>query len=170
MPTIRRVLTTVALITCVSSTASAQRLPTDTELHAAACIPVMHWAVGVETQALAEMRVPADAPKQEQDLAAKVRANLTQQLADSQSALARLQAYLLPRLTLLEPVAIAAAQSRGDADVRELTSLTARCASCVDQAAAKTPTKPDYSACEYCKHPVVQDRLFSCKNPTWLPF
>lgn len=133
---------------------------------------MMQWAVGVARKALAEISVPADAPKQEQDLAAKLKAGVTQQLAESQSALARLQAYLLPRLMQLDAIAIAAAQSRGDADVRELLNMQAQCDACVARAREKTPAKPDDSACREseCKRPAAQDRLQACKNPAWLPF
>lgn len=107
--------------------ARGQQMPTNTELHAAACIPMMQWGVGVARQALAESEqslvaaraLPAVQQARPEYLEG-LRRGATEQLEGTESALKRLQAYLMPRLTTLDPLAIVAANNLGKADVREL--------------------------------------------------
>ena len=82
-------------------------MPTNTELHAAACIPMMQWGVGVARQALAESEQSLAAaralPAVQQagpEYLEGLRRGATEQLEGTESALKRLQAYLMPRLTL----------------------------------------------------------------------
>lgn len=159
--------------------ARAQQMPTDTELHAAACIPMMQWGVSVASRGLAEAEQGIAAtralPSNQQvglDFLEWERRTAADMLEKSDSALKRLQAYLIPRLASLDPLAVLTANSRGAADVQELQGITSACTVCSQAANTKNPAKPDYSSCRAneCEHKPVQDRLLSCGNPTWLPF
>jgi hypothetical protein len=99
--------------------ARGQQMPTDTEWHAAACTPMMEWGVGVARQALAESEQSLAAaralPAVQQagpEYLEGLRRDAAEQLAGTESALKRLQAYLMPHLTTLDPLAIVAANSR----------------------------------------------------------
>jgi hypothetical protein len=185
----RSLMALVVLI--LSSIALAQdqgRLPTDTELHAAACNPMMQWGVDIGRQMVAGYdkeitAIQALPPDQQGNLAffEKARRDAAQKLAESESALNRLRAYLLPRWMSLDAFAMLEATERGKADIQSLSAIADRCDACQKQALAKAnpgpgPPKqlPEWLAMSVCGnecgHQPVQDRFESCRNPTWLPF
>jgi hypothetical protein len=155
------------------------RMPTDTELHAAACIPMVQFQLSLSREMLnsfdknlsATMALP---PEQRYGLETlqKGRQEAAQGVTETESALNRLQAYLLPRLMTLDALSIVAATNRGKADVQEIKSFADSCGTCTDAAITKNPQAPDYNACRAneCKHLPVQDRAAACRNPSWLPF
>ena len=167
----------------LSSPALAQeRMPTDTELHALACVPLMNWSVAYlhDTHAAidSELARVRGLPEEQQSSAyvnyLKEQSSKALQVAqDDHSALDRLKAYILPRYASIDPVAGTAAMNRGKADAEEIQAYYHRCAACAQGAFEKNPGHPEAAdACRQneCKRPSVQDRLESCRNPTWLPF
>jgi hypothetical protein len=177
----RRVLTVVVLLamTLPVTAQTPERIPTDTELHAAACIPIMQWAVESSRKAVAEydsniaatLALPAD-QRINLDYLKKGREEAAQLWRDSDSALKRLQAYLLPRYMSLDSLSIIAATNRGKADVQEMQTFIDSCSACEQAATAKNPAAPDFNACaaNECKRQPPRDRLIACQNPNWLPF
>lgn len=143
-------------------------VPTDAELRTAYCIPVITRELSDTKQAAAEAEHQANGPGTAtygaQDKFLQVLAGLKNRIAELESALKRLEAYLLPRVSQRDPIALAAAQKRGEADYQELMGgeCGARCMAGSDA---------DLSVClNSCVSPGLVTRVKACKNPTWLPF
>lgn len=174
-------LALILLATGLTSTPAQiqERIPTDIELHAAACIPMMQWGVRTSREALTEIEqgiatIRARPPEQQfaLEIAEGQRRDAAKALETTDSALKRLQAYLLPRLMTLDAFSVMAANNRGEADVQELERNVDACNACSQAAIHRNPTKPDFAACaaNECNLKPVNDRLAACRNPSWLPF
>jgi hypothetical protein len=93
-------------------------------------------------------------------------------IAKLESTLNRLQLYLLPRIAHRDPVALAAAQDRGEADVRQVQAVSDRC---VKDCGASNPLEPSDDKKRACLDSCKPDtdlvtRVGACASPTWLPF
>ncbi|HYM46734.1 MAG TPA: hypothetical protein VES65_11325 [Solirubrobacteraceae bacterium] len=167
----------IVLLGCTAQVAFAQdSVPSDAELRSAYCIPVLQWAVkGARDIADSidgywRQNPPTSEFAQQ---VARTRADARKSVSDEESVLNRLQAYLLPRMERLDPVALTLAMKRGEADLREFESVsnqcTKQCGVTVD-----TPSRDEKSnAClETCrdKDKALVERVRACNAPTWLPF
>jgi hypothetical protein len=144
------------------------QMPSDAELRTAYCIPVITRELSDTKQAAAEAEQQANDPVTAsygaQDKFLQVLAQLKNRIAELDSALKRLEAYLLPRRFQRDPVALAAAQKRGEADYQEL--MGGECA-----ARCMAVANANLTAClSSCNPPDLVARLKACKDPTWLPF
>jgi hypothetical protein len=143
--------------------ANAQRTPTDIELKAAYCIKVAKGTIASFRPLLVT-----------DGQARKIRDDAINEASDRQK---RLQIYLEPRLSQLEPVAILGASKRGELDganyFNRMANLAEKCAaSCpVDKPNVAT-TKDHPSECmEGCLQADEWfSRLQSCVRLNWLPF
>ena len=143
--------------------ANAQRLPTDVELKAAYCVKVVQNAVEVGKRASAETATSPSA-----------KAFTDQLLKDSQDRLARLQSYLEPRMSSLEPVSMTAAMKRGESDAanyeQEYWKIADQC-DCPSLVGPSGELSPLAAKClDECvsQNPLVE-RIQACRNLNWLP-
>jgi hypothetical protein len=157
------------LLVSVAQTSAAQdSLPTDAELRSAYCIPVLRWEINLARQADSQLGPDvSDSPPEQ-----KARTLVREGIAKLESTLNRLQLYLLPRIMHRDPVALAAAQNRGEADVRQVQAVSDRC---VKDCGASNPLEPSDDKKRACLDSCKPDmdlvtRVGACASPTWLPF
>jgi hypothetical protein len=142
------------------SVSAQNQQPTDVDLRTAYCIPVVKSQIVLLQQALTPLHAQGDfrfvLPQQAADEIQKSIANL-------ESVLKRLQLYFALKLRSVDPLGLALAEKRGEADVQTLSETNGRCA--VQNGVPQD--SPHYNAC------MDQDliaRMKACETPTWLPF
>lgn len=149
-----------ALSCTLAGTVIAQAMPTDLDLRAAYCARVaavqlagMQQLMGGETP---------DSPAY---------AFVQKTLKDQANALNRLQSYLLPKLSSLDPVPLIAAARRADVDLEESKQVASVCAQrCEAHLQNGRPTQR-WSACvDECAASPLVTRVGACRAPDWLPF
>ncbi len=161
------------LLASSSAAFGQQRAPTDLELHAAYCIPLMQKAVQTFATARETLKQQAGAaaPGANPESATALRAALAEaerSLAERQAALDRLQRYLTPRIASLDPAALQAAMHGGEGDARYIAQQAAQCMdrknerNCLQAADAASCVKQ-------CVGLELSARLEQCRQPSWLP-
>jgi hypothetical protein len=145
-------------LTFAAGTAGAQsQPPSDNELRAAYCIGV----VQVELQYMAQI----DALFRETVPADKM-GEINQQRADTEQRLARLRAYLLPKLSHLDAVALTVAKQRADTDAALAKTEG-------DKLLKSCPIGPPLEALKCVTNAPTTEassRLKACNDTSWLPF
>jgi hypothetical protein len=157
-------LSSVLLLICIARPAFAQfRPPTDTELKATYCLGISQ----AQLQAIGPLDdLVRNAPPSE----AKDKA--LQQHRDIEQRLARLRAYILPRLGSVDAVALKVASDRAATDIRlaedDANRLSAACR------ATSATTEAEAAAVLECVQRAspteVSTRMKSCNDTSWLPF
>lgn len=171
--TILRILA-VAIFTLIPCrVVIAERLPTDTELRATYCIPIVVFDADFYRNTVQhldgllkseEQRILKDPALSRKFQNAK--AEMQQGLVDSQSALRRLQLYVLPRMVNLDSTSLLIATKRAKEDVDMIRN---KASACVEQCIKSTDSSQCISACVNLG-PDITQRLESCRNLSWLPF
>lgn len=128
--------------------AQEARPPSDVELRAAYCLAVDNAQLAVFTSNRTAEINPA------------AKEYLEKQVSALTSDIARLNAYVLPKLQYLDQFAIAGAASRGRADVETAVKEAGQCMSAPNPAAAQ--------ACELAAPAGARTR--ACKGATFLPY
>lgn len=166
----------VAIFTLIPCwVAIAQRLPTDTELRASYCMPVVVNDIGFQRHAIqlidetlkseeVQSRILKD-PALSRKLQ-NTQTEMQQYLVDSQSALRRLQLYVLPRMAHLDPTPLRIATKRAEED---LDLIRRKGSVCIPQCITSIDTLKCASECANLG-PDLSQRLESCRNLSWLPF
>jgi len=156
--------------------AAQDSIPTDSELRSAYCVPVLQWQIRESRSRLAESieaEKKAVTPAFRQFLVSTIK-DFQQDIAENESALKRLQSYLLPRLQHLDPTALMLASNRGDADRQQLQATITRCLDqCGISLTQPTPMDDEQKECnKSCLNSDTElvTRLRACRNPSWLPF
>jgi hypothetical protein len=163
-----------------STAALAQNpLPTDTELRAAYCVRVLQIDVtnlhSLSTQ-LADMAahiqdVPPDLRQQAFQTLQESKRDLSQKIVERESALNRVQLFILPRMNYLDATALLAAIRRAESDRQESDAVSSKCSrQCTEPKAGKTTADGIASCLRSCMGSDLQSRLEACRNPAWLPF
>jgi hypothetical protein len=96
----------------------------------------------------------------------KFRAEHAQDLSQLESALNRLQLYLLPRMKYLDASALMGASSRAASDMQEWHTKITQCRN----EAKELKRDEAIALLGKCASGDLFDRLKACRNPTWLPF
>ena len=83
--------------------------------------------------------------------------------ASDRAALEKLQRYLEPRISSLEPDAIKAAKQRAEADMQSIADLNGKCG-------FKCAHGPDFESClaEKCGAEDLTKRFIGCRDSSWL--
>jgi hypothetical protein len=159
------------LLPLLACTASAQQLhrPTNADLRAAYCIPVLQADIARLDKAIPAARASSgiDQPIRPYDFDqfAALEAAAEKQRAERFDALNRLQALLLPRMAQLDSTALLAAQARAAADMEEKSKEGKDCV----MRCSKTATN-DYKALSLCiggcSQTVLSKRIEACRPPT----
>ena len=142
-----------------SSHAPAHDLPSQVDLRAAYCVAVM--------QAMLRWIAPdpATAPQRPD--------RFTQERAEIEANLRRLQRYLLPRLPSLAPSGLLTATQQGEEDATHREAWANRCAMrCVSLKHLEPPDAKKYVGClRSCNDgdPILP-RMRQCESLPWLPF
>lgn len=145
------------LLGCGTAFAQALQLPNETDLRAAYCIPVLQHMIST-TDAINASELGEFKDKM---------------LRDRRNDLHRVQSYLVPRITRLDPDGLMLAGNRGKIDAKEADATDLdRCSKECD---AKVPNSPPYEAMANClsacyKAIPVLKRMSVCYDITWLPF
>ena len=163
------------MLTCIASCAAAEdRTPTDAELKTAYCIPLLQWEVEIARVATDtdddHWRHSPPSPEL-RDQVARKSADLHRRRAAMESTLGRLQAFLGQRIKSLDRSALAAAGSRGKADLDELQAQQPRCRGQCGPESSDAAADENATAClESCADQQLAARLKACNAPSWLPF
>ena len=121
------------------------RLPTDVELKATYCIAVIKELLAVMGSDKAPSQLIQDSIK------------------NSSNDLRRLQLYILPRTTDIEPISLLAAVEAGQSDVRQSTENTRTCNARFNQI-----PQDQYQKCMFGNP--VDAKIRSCYGAAFLPF
>jgi hypothetical protein len=167
----------LTLCTCTfAPIAGAQfhfQTPSDNELHSSYCQAVLKWQIADLQAGLNKAEAGENAPPMSPELqqyVAKQRAEGHEMLAKLQTAWNRIDAYLTPKFTLLEPLAMLTALQRGEADWRDFMAMADRCTKKCYYTTPMLP-KDEAGACfNSCKDDALIARINACADPTWLPF
>jgi len=137
-----RISAIIALVT-FPGIAPAQEPLSEADLRSAYCVPVLQW-----------------------EIAQVQRGGDREVLEKLSSALTRVQAYLRPRMSQLDPTALAQAQNRARDDVQGLqTGLQ-----CTVNCASKNPTETAAAACtKSCMDTAILARMGACEVASWVP-
>ncbi len=83
--------------------------------------------------------------------------------ASDRATLEKLQRYLEPRISSLEPEAMSAAKQRAEADMQSIADRNGKCG-------FECAHGPDFEAClaEKCGAEELIKRFAGCKDPSWL--
>lgn len=143
------------LTTVCSAPLLAQQLPSQVDLKAAYCIPIVQYQLQ-----LVRGIVPGDSAQAQ--AAQQMRAKL---LSEMESRLNRLQLYLVPRIPYLEPTALLAAAKSADNDIGRSRQLGDTCR---QQCAGTADIASCFAECG--KESDVPVRMGGCSRLDWLPF
>jgi hypothetical protein len=145
----------VCFIAATSIQAQNFYQPTQTDLKAAYCRPVVADTIAMHNKSLSA------------DLPPSRRAGTQEQLAAATERSRRLELYVLPRLNLVEPTGLIAAQTRGKEDAARLGELMQAC----DSKCKNTVDAQSRPACmQQCVNgSEVAARTRECDDVAWLP-
>lgn len=177
---IRSLRLCVLAAVCFATAAFAQRpLPTDTELRAAYCVRVLQSDIanlhslraGIDDSAARINEVPPDLRQQVLRTLEESKRDLPQKLSERETALNRVQLFILPRMRYLDSTALLAATRRADSDLQESAAVGSKCVrECSEPTRGDGADDRSASCLRTCMGGDLQSRLEACRNPTWLPF
>ena len=161
------------LLHFASTPAWAARVPSAVEFRAAYCSRILQWSV--RQRQSDESMLEQELQARHQGLLPKWRAGLSDETlqemlqrsqkdaVSDRAALEKLQRYLEPRISGLEPEAMSAAKQRAEADMQSIADLNGTCG-------FKCAHGPDFEAClaEQCAAEELIKRFAGCRDPSWL--
>jgi hypothetical protein len=159
----RRPALAIAAMMMVGVAHAQLRVPTDVELKAAYCLKITQGSIA-KMQAITAREVDA-----------YTQGLLANNLKSAQDRLNRLQAYLSPRLTALDPGAMLLATKRGEQDsasyMDKAMPVADKCAqSCgVANATAETRERAEKCVVSCMTDDEFVGRVASCTKLDWLP-
>jgi hypothetical protein len=169
-----RILNILSIATLLNACGTAKAadaqasVPTETDLHAVYCIPVVQRRISYEETILAFLRGPGgnqfDKSKRQ-----FVIDGTQKELDHMKSALIQLQAYLKPVLDHRDLAPLMAAQKRADADLGQLEKQIDQCTSICSPPGEERTTAEVHQCAKSCGDQSLRSRTTECENPTWLP-
>jgi hypothetical protein len=150
----------IIILLMLVSSAEAEQLPSEVDLRAAYCIPIVkHW--------ISVLRPLATDPDLKESGVQQVIAEIT---AEHTEQLRRLQLYLLPRITHLESLGVTTALKRGEEDRDKLEQYRMTCKTkCKPPANKLAPSEGECIRKCNAENP-LKPRLDACSDLRWLPF
>ena len=153
------------LLFLLASSVAAQELPSQTDLRAAYCIPIVQDALDV----ISPLLTLTDSAQLTEDL--------TTLVTEDTDNLRRLNLYLAPRIPHLEPLGLATAAQRAKEDLKQYEQHGKSCATKCQQSVNKQRVSEDKraSAEGACKRKCfaespVRSRFEECHDLRWLPY
>jgi GTPase SAR1 family protein len=173
---LRFILFSISMASPFEFAMAGDRLPTDIELHAVYCIPMVNSEIAiirtvistVETELQAEVRTPNLSLKNP-SLFRKLKELLPkwrQELSDTESALRRLRLYIAPRMYDLDPTSLLTASLRAEEDLDLIRKKADVCA--VECSKNDAPSNCVNTCADL--GPEFRQRLEACRKPSWLPY
>ena len=172
----KRAFSCAVVLMFASLTASAQtQLPSETDLRAAYCLPVLQKDIDSIEKMIAltddQIKHIEDMPESSRQgvlqMLQKSKQTLPQTLSERRSSLNRVQLFILPRMQYLDASALLGATARGTADTRELEEKVSAC----QKDCGSHTSADDFTGCaNTCIGRDLMARLNACRNPMWLPF
>jgi hypothetical protein len=134
------------------------------DLRAAYCTAlVQHYIANVQ-EVITSFEAMEKAPTVPSENVEKAKENFAKTLVDLKSALDRLQGYLLPRLSSVDPDPLRAAAAHANADETDYSKFDNSCTQkCIREHA------PTLTCYKECMPGELASRIESCRNPSWLP-
>jgi len=140
------------VVTALPCALIADELPSQIDLKASYCLTVVQKQIGMVNEDIPKFRNYPTIYPQLVDGLKKLNENLR-----------RLQLYLVPRMSYLDPIGLLAARKRAEEDFEQISRDSDRCLkSC-----------PDVQCQLNCDHSESEDastRIRSCKDLSFLPF
>jgi len=158
---IKRLLVTLFL---VSSPASGEQLPTQIDLKAAYCIPIVKSYISL----ISSIDTPGEqsATPREGQPSDEINQLVRKLQSEEQERLRRLQLYLVPRLRYLDSASILAAMKSGEEDVARSNAISNECqAKCKGSSGSAC-----LMDCVKSQKGELTGRMSACSNTGWLPF
>jgi hypothetical protein len=150
----------IALLALLVTSAHAQQTqpPSDVDLKAAYCIAVTRASIVVMQNQLPNM------PDDE-----KLKAVLQQQVSRKQTDLNRLQSYLFPKFSYIDPTGLALAAQRGNVDQQLAVKQFGMC---IERCSGKISSREQWIACDAScdREEPATSRIKTCDQIDWLPF
>lgn len=161
-----RIAAAIVLTFLATAASSQEAVPTDKDLRVAYCISILKQTIGVSQQTIKMAENPPTPPPPElKEWVTKSAETSRKLLAGYQANLNRLQLYLTPKLTSLDPLAIAGATHRAEADWQAYGGAVARCTlKCL-----KVPEKEQAECFSSCGDVPLLTRVTACRDPDSLP-
>lgn len=142
----------LAALACLPTPTFAQQLPTDIDLRAAYCLPIVN-------DELATFQTPIDPSV----LTPQMKQGVESAIAEAQERANRLKRFLLPRVPYLDATALLAASTQGKQDeqrgLQDTRECFTSCQGASDSRACMTSCETDALA-----------RVRRCSKLDWLPF
>lgn len=158
-----------------AGTAWADGVPSAIEFRAAYCARIMQWSVRQrhdnQTMLAKELRArqagllpKSRAALSDETLQAMLQHSKEEE-AHERAMLEKLNRYLAPRISDLDPEAMRAASQRAEADIQAIADLNGKCG-------FKCAHGPDFEAClaEKCRAKELLKRFDGCRRPTWFKY
>jgi hypothetical protein len=161
-----RITAAIVLTFLATAASSQQAVPTDNDLRAAYCISILKHYISLEQQTLNMVEnAPTPPPPELKEWLTKSVETTRNRLAGDQANLDRLQLYLTPKLTSLDPLAIAGATHRAEADWQAKGRAVGRCTPKCLSLSLKEQTECFAS----CQDAALLTRVEKCRDPNWPP-
>jgi hypothetical protein len=159
----------VASVSAATAVPGQPHAPSADELRSMYCVEVIraeidlqHHLISAADSAAAGAATPA-LRQQWIDTSAE----LLQGLASLELVRYRLQTYMLPRIPVLEPLALASAVRQGATDFEESRAVADRCA--VECNPQQNPNAQPLACSASCGSDSALGRISACYKPAWLP-
>jgi len=154
----------ILILSTLPAIALAQRLPTDIELRASYCVPVIKYRIEVVTNLVQRMDTGQSASTPE------LRKVASELLAEFNDKLQRLHNYLLPKVEIVDPAGLALAINRGAEDVKYSKEVLPGICSekCKEHKEAQAILSCAYACGQEDERNMRQQR--QCSDLNWLPF
>lgn len=168
---ILRILSVVISVLVPHGILMAERLPTDMELRASYCIPVVRFDADIYSKIIHILVEDSQRDPNPKDLTLaqereKLLADVRRYLDETRSALRRLQLYMIPRLVELDPTSLVIATARAKEDLELIQKIVPVC----EERCIKNFDSECLDECSKQLIPDIRQRFESCRNLSWLPF
>jgi hypothetical protein len=158
----------LSVLSISTGVAAQQQAPSGDELRSMYCVEVLRAEIDLQRHAIsASSAAAANAitPELRQQWI-DTSAELLQGLAKLEVVRYRLQAYMLPRIRVLDSSALATAMRQGDSDFQDSRVIADRCAA--ECSPAQTSNQQPSVCSASCGDKALLSRISACDKPTWL--
>ena len=152
-----------------ASVPAQQQAPSNDELRSMYCVEVLRAEIDLQRHLISASdaaAASANTPTLRQQWI-DTSVVLLQGLSKLEVVRYRLQAYMLPRIPLLDSFALATAMRQGNVDFQESKVAADRCAAECNSAPAAS--QQPFACSASCGDKELLSRISACDRPTWLP-
>jgi hypothetical protein len=150
----------IIILLILASSVEAQELPSEVDLRAAYCVPIVKYWINV-------FKPMATDPVMQE---AGLHQDIVEILTKYNEKLRRLRLYLLPRFEHLESLGMTAALKRGQEDLEKLEQYSTTCKAKCSPIARKSASSEEVCMKKCHAENPLKPRLDACSDLRWLPF